>query len=105
MLLVDDDPVLTEEGYAASVLRAVTTEAIRTAVDRLEPDCLLLDGRDGLDYDAQGRPVGVELLSPQAIGVDVGDLPVPDRLIGLLAHLGIRATASGASQTDPAVLG
>lgn len=64
-----------------------------------------LDDARHVDYDAQGRPVGVELLSPRAIGVDVGDLPAPDRLIGLLAHLGIRATASGASQTDPAVLG
>ena len=58
MLVVDDDPVvgnlvhtlLTEEGYAASVLSAVTTEAIRSAVDRLEPDCLLLDSRGPLDY-------------------------------------------------------
>ncbi len=47
--------VLTEEGYAASVLGAVTTAAIRAAVDRLEPDCLLLDSRGPLDYGESWR--------------------------------------------------
>jgi CheY-like chemotaxis protein len=57
VLVVDDDPVLanlvrsvlTEEGYAVSVLTTVTSDAIRTAVGRLEPDCLLLDSRGPTD--------------------------------------------------------
>jgi CheY-like chemotaxis protein len=63
VLIVDDDPamgdlvhaLLTDEGYAASVLSAVTGEAIRAAVDRLEPDCLLLDSRGPLDYGESWR--------------------------------------------------
>jgi DNA-binding response OmpR family regulator len=63
VLLVDDDPavgdlvrdLLTDEGYAASVLGAVTSEALRAAVDRLEPDCLLLDSRGPLDYGDSWR--------------------------------------------------
>jgi CheY-like chemotaxis protein len=58
VLVIDDDPVLadlvqsalTEEGYAVSVLTTLTSEAIRTAVGRLEPDCLLLDSRGPTDY-------------------------------------------------------
>jgi DNA-binding response OmpR family regulator len=58
VLVVDDDPVLadlvrsvlTEEGYAVSVLTTLTSDAIRAAVGRLEPDCLLLDSRGPTDY-------------------------------------------------------
>jgi CheY-like chemotaxis protein len=63
VLVIDDDPVLanlvhdllTEEGYAVSVLTTVTSETIRAAVGRLEPDCLLLDGRGPTDYGASWR--------------------------------------------------
>ncbi len=58
MLLIDDDPVvadlvqtlLTDEGYAVSVLTTLTSDTIRTAVGCLEPDCLLLDSRSPTDY-------------------------------------------------------
>jgi CheY-like chemotaxis protein len=60
VLVVDDDPVLADlvraalrdEGYRVSVLTTLSSEAIRTAVERLEPDCLLLDSRSPLDYGA-----------------------------------------------------
>jgi CheY-like chemotaxis protein len=52
VLIVDDDQdiaeivsaLLTDEGFQVSVLHAMTTEAIRIAVNQLEPDCVLLDG-------------------------------------------------------------
>ena len=60
VLVVDDDPVLanlvqailTDEGYLVSVLTTVASDAIRTAVGRLEPDCVLLDSRGPADYGA-----------------------------------------------------
>ncbi len=60
VLVVGDDPVLaglvqtvlTDEGYVVSVLTTVASDAIRTAVGRLEPDCLLLDGRGPAEYGA-----------------------------------------------------
>ncbi|HVG95337.1 MAG TPA: response regulator, partial [Chloroflexota bacterium] len=60
VLVVDDDPVLADlvraalrdEGYAVSVLTTLSSDAIRTAVERLEPDCLLLDSRSPTDYGA-----------------------------------------------------
>ena len=58
VLVVDDDLVLADlvraaladEGYAVSVLTTLRSDAIRTAVGRLEPDCLLLDSRSPTDY-------------------------------------------------------
>lgn len=66
---------------------------------------MALDDARYVDYDAQGAPVGVELLSPRAIGVDLRAVPAAPALAGLLAHLGIPVTASDSSQPDPAVLG
>lgn len=51
VLIVEDEPaignvvatILEDEGYAATLLSQATSEAIRTAVGRLEPDCILLD--------------------------------------------------------------
>jgi CheY-like chemotaxis protein len=81
VLVIDDDPVLadlvqaalTEEGYAVSVLTSITGDAIRTAVGRLEPDCLLLDSRGPTDYGdswldaawarARARPVPVVMFT------------------------------------------
>jgi CheY-like chemotaxis protein len=58
VLIVDDDEViaalvievLSEEGYASSVLKDARTEAIQETVTRLEPDCILLDGSAGHGY-------------------------------------------------------
>lgn len=54
VLIVDGDQdvatiaqlVLTDAGFTASVLVRADPDAIRTAVGRLEPDCVLLDGDD-----------------------------------------------------------
>lgn len=60
VLVVDDDhdtadimqAVLIDEGYAPSVLYSADGAAVRAAVARLEPDCVLLDssGRDPVGY-------------------------------------------------------
>lgn len=51
VLVVDDDAdiadlveqVLTEEGYAVTILAGPTVEVIRATVVELQPDCVLLD--------------------------------------------------------------
>jgi CheY-like chemotaxis protein len=55
VLLVDNDQdirdlveaVLTDEGYAVTVLGSTDHEAVTAEVGRLEPDCILLDGAEG----------------------------------------------------------
>jgi DNA-binding response OmpR family regulator len=42
--------ILEEEGWRVSVLTDTTTEPVRAAVDRPEPDCVLLDGAGRGDY-------------------------------------------------------
>jgi DNA-binding response OmpR family regulator len=52
ILVVDDDvdiaslveEFLTEEGYAVSLLHGRALEGVEEAVERLHPDCVLLDG-------------------------------------------------------------
>jgi CheY-like chemotaxis protein len=59
VLLVDRDEdiadvvraVLTDEGYAVSVVAETTHEAIAAAVGIQEPDCVLLDGAGVTGYD------------------------------------------------------
>ena len=58
VLIVDDDEaiaalvaeVLSDEGYAPSVLTDGRTTAIQETVTRLEPDCILLDGGASQGY-------------------------------------------------------
>jgi CheY-like chemotaxis protein len=58
VLIVEDDPaiadvlfaLLRDEGYQVSVLGAVGADAVRTAVGRLEPDCVVLDGESPRGY-------------------------------------------------------
>lgn len=53
VLIIDDDDdiaevvraLLTDEGFLVSTLKDGTEEAVRVAVNRLEPDCVLLDGK------------------------------------------------------------
>jgi len=60
VLVVEDDAaiadvlvtLLRDEGYRVSVLRVSGTDAVRTAVGRLEPDCVLLDGESPHGYGA-----------------------------------------------------
>ena len=81
ILVVEDDLVLAElvrvvlsdEGYAVSVLNVLDPDAVRVAVNQLEPDCVLLDSSVGTDYGsswdtaawvhARGRPVPVVMFS------------------------------------------
>ena len=84
ILVVEDDLVLAElvravlsdEGYAVSVLNVLDPDAVRVAVNRLEPDCVLLDSSVGTDYGAswdtaawvhaRGRAVPVVMFSAHA---------------------------------------
>ena len=58
VLVIDDDrditelvhAVLTDEGFSVSVLHDQRPEAIRIAVNQLEPDCVLLDGESPKGY-------------------------------------------------------
>ncbi len=58
VLCVDDDQdiaevveaILTDEGYEVSCLYTLDDDALRRAVGRLEPDCVLLDGLNGAEY-------------------------------------------------------
>ena len=58
VLCVDDDrdvaevvqAILADAGYAVSCLYDVSDDALRRAVGRLEPDCVLLDGVPGAEY-------------------------------------------------------
>jgi DNA-binding response OmpR family regulator len=58
VLVIDDDrdiaelvyAILADEGFAVSVLNSIDGEAIRAAVNQLEPDCILLDGNSPSEY-------------------------------------------------------
>jgi CheY-like chemotaxis protein len=58
VLCVDDDrdmaelveAVLTDEGYAVSVLYSLDDDAVLRAAGRLEPDCILLDSASSVEY-------------------------------------------------------
>ena len=88
VLVVEFDPVigdlvyavLTDEGYAVELLGAVAPDAIRVAVGRFEPDCVLLDGHSARRYGSswgeaswlsgRSRHVPVVMLSTDAAAVD-----------------------------------
>jgi two-component system, NarL family, capsular synthesis sensor histidine kinase RcsC len=77
VLLVDDDPavadlvheLLTEEGYTVAVLPTLTSDALRAAVGRLEPDCLLLDSRGPADYGGSWLDAAWARARPRAVPV------------------------------------
>ena len=87
VLIIDDDrditdlvhAILTDEGFAVSVLHDQDVDAIRSTVNLLEPDCVLLDGQGPLEYgqawdDAtwmSGRDRPVPLIMFSAHGADV----------------------------------
>jgi DNA-binding response OmpR family regulator len=58
VLLIEDDrniarvvaAILTSEGFVVHCLDRVEDQAVLDAVDRLNPDCLLLDSPPGADY-------------------------------------------------------
>ena len=58
VLVIDDDEdlapilreVLGEEGWRVSVLADTAVETVRAAIERLEPDCILLDGEGAGEF-------------------------------------------------------
>ena len=88
VLVIDDDEdlapllrgVFTEEGWRVSVVADTNVETVRAAVDRLEPDCILLDGagqgdfgRSWLDAAAiheRERPIPVVMFSVDGRATD-----------------------------------
>ena len=84
VLVIDDDrditelvyAVLADEGFAVSALNTVDGDAIRVAINQIEPDCILLDGDSpgayGLSWDhaawvhGRDRPVPLIMFSGHA---------------------------------------
>jgi DNA-binding response OmpR family regulator len=60
VLIIEDDEdignlleeLLTDEGYAVALLRSREAESVADAVERIGPDCVLLDGYVPGNYDA-----------------------------------------------------
>jgi CheY-like chemotaxis protein len=58
ILVIDDDhdvgevvtAILSDEGYEVTTLEHISDETVRAAIGRLEPDCILLDGVEAVDY-------------------------------------------------------
>jgi DNA-binding NtrC family response regulator len=58
ILVIDDDhdvgevvtAILSDEGYEVTTLDHISDEAVRAAIGRLEPDCILLDGAEATEY-------------------------------------------------------
>jgi DNA-binding NtrC family response regulator len=85
ILVIDDDrditelvyAILVDEGFAVSVLNHVDGDAIRIAVNQLEPDCILLDGNSPSEYGlswehaawitARDRPVPMIMFSGHTV--------------------------------------
>jgi DNA-binding response OmpR family regulator len=100
VLVVDDDQhiaglvreILEEEGWRVSVLTDTTTEPVRAAVDRLEPDCILLDGAGRGDYGpswldaaalrARARPIPVIMFTAAQRAADEAHAGVSARSVG-----------------------
>jgi CheY-like chemotaxis protein len=58
ILVIDDDrdvgevvtAILSDEGYDVTTLDHISDETVRAAIGRLEPDCILLDGVEAVEY-------------------------------------------------------
>lgn len=58
ILVIDDDhdvgevvtAILSDEGYEVTTLERISDETVRAAIGRLEPDCILLDGVEAVEY-------------------------------------------------------
>lgn len=87
VLVVESDPVvgdllyaiLSDEGYDTTLLGPVSSDAIRVAVGRIEPDAVLLDGQGPMGYgtswgeaswlSGRSRHVPVVMLSTDAAAI------------------------------------
>ena len=97
LLIVDDDDttaalvaeVLSDEGFTVTHLGNTTSDAIRAAVNRLEPDVVLLDGSDKIGYSdswanaawlhERARPVAVLMFTSHATDLAEGQLGETER--------------------------
>jgi len=97
VLIVDDDDnvsaliadVLSEAGFTVSRSGDITTEAIMSGVDSLEPDVVLLDGSDKLGYSEswakaawlheRARPIPVIMFTGHAKDLAEGQLKETER--------------------------
>jgi CheY-like chemotaxis protein len=88
VLIVDDDrdicdlvhAILTDEGFAVSLLHHQNPDAIRVSVNQLEPDCILLDGQSPNEYgpswadaawiSSRDRPVPVVMFTGHRAAMD-----------------------------------
>lgn len=58
VLVIDDDAgvrdvvaaILGDEGYEVSMLDHLADAVVRAAIDRIEPNCILLDGAEAIGY-------------------------------------------------------
>ena len=86
VLIVDDDEdiatlvdeVLSEEGYAVTILRDARIEAIQEAVAQLQPDCMLLDGGVGSGYGESWRSAALMAARIPAVPVVMFTAHAPD---------------------------
>ena len=77
VLVVDDsrdigdlvEQVLTDEGFAVSLLYDGSSETLRAAVADIEPDCILLDGGSLLGYGASWADAAWLAARPRAVPV------------------------------------
>ena len=97
VLVVDDDrdigelveAILTDAGYAVSLLHQLEPELVAAAVGRLEPDCILLDSSSAVDYGAswaiaerlagRERPVPVVMFTAHHAAVHEAEAKTSDR--------------------------
>jgi DNA-binding NtrC family response regulator len=97
VLIVDDDDMtsalvgelLSDEGFNVTHLGNTSSDAIRAAVNRLEPDVVLLDGSDKFGYSdswataawlhERARPVAVLMFTSHATDLAEGQLGETER--------------------------
>jgi CheY-like chemotaxis protein len=97
VLVVDDDrdigdlvhAILTDEGFAVSLLHHQNQDAIRVSVNQLEPDCILLDGASPDEYgpswaDAawlshRDRPIPVVMFTAHRAAMDEAEAGESER--------------------------
>ncbi len=67
ILVIDDDAgvrdvvvaILGDEWYDVSMLDHLADAAVRAAIDRIEPNCILLDGAEAIGYANAGPPLPI----------------------------------------------
>jgi CheY-like chemotaxis protein len=94
ILVIDDDrdvglvvtAILEDEGYQVTTLDHISDEAVRAAIGRIEPDCILLDGAEAVEY-----------AEAWATAADVRHRPRPIPTVMFTAHSMDAAEASQAT--------